>query len=259
MSAQALARVQRVGAPIGRDGLKLVQYLADEHGDRVCALAWLEGSRVRLASPAFRAESVSVDPTLFLRILPNAVERLVAFQASMEWLDMVAPAAAGLEDLQSTCEQFPEHRLRCIDYDAADPRLLELAFLIESRGLAGSMPEVVVRHALLLMLRVIVDELDPYIRARLRPTPHCGNDLALLELKPDRIVMVTFCATRDDVLRQGVTAHERIPREPSHWTRSLLVMPYLDIHPPLFVTTRVTIANLSREVVTAALLHLARG
>jgi hypothetical protein len=196
---------------------------------------------------------------LFPRILPNAADRLVAFRTSMEWLAMVAPAAASLDDLQRTFERFPEHRLRCIDYDEADPRLLELACLIDSWPLAGPMPELVLRHALLLMLGVTVDELAPRIKTRLRPTPHCGNDLALLELEPDRIVMVTLSATRDDVLRQGLTAHERIPREPSSWTRTLLVMPDLDICQPIFVTTRVTVANLSREVITAALLHVARA
>ena len=259
MSAQPRAQQRHAGVPIGCDGSKLIQYLADENGERICALAWLEGSRVRLASPAFRAEFASVDPTIYLRILPNAVDRLVAFRTSMGWLDMIAPAAASLDELQRTCEQFPEHRLRCVDYDETDQRLLQLVCLIDSSGLAASMPNVVVRQALLLMLGVIVDELDLYIKTRLRPTPHCGNDLALLELKPDRIVMVTFGATGDDVLRQGLTAHARIPREPSSWTRSLLVMPDLDIHQPIFVTTRVTVANLSREAITAALLHLARS
>lgn len=257
VNSQRIARDQIAGAAVSNcDELKLIQYLADEHGEKICALAWLEGTGVRLASPALRTGFAGVNPVIFLWMFPDAPDGIEDFRTSMAWLDTVAPAATSLDSLRRTFEQFPEQRFRCLDYDGSDRRLLELLRLVKSAGSAGSMPELFLRHALLLLLGITVQEC---VAARLRPTPHCGSDVALLEFGLGRTAMVTLSMTSADVLRQGLTAHERIHSRPGGWSRTLLILPDLDLQEPVLVTTRVTVANLSREVIASALMHIARS
>src|ERR1019366_9056267 len=108
---------------------------------RTCALVWLEDSEVRLVSHSLRRNFAGVDPMACLHQFPEATEQFEAFQISMTCLETASSAVASTEDMQRICHQHPEWRLCCVDYDASDAHLRELAELFEFVELARAMPE----------------------------------------------------------------------------------------------------------------------
>lgn len=237
---------------------KLVQFAASGREAGICGLVWLDRGRIRLASPTLRWDLGRPDAQVFLRLFPGSMEHFGAFGSSMTWLGLVAPAAADLDSLQRTCAQHPEQRLRCVDCDDADERLLDLFESFVSCGLAAVMPGFLIRIGLTMTLESIVRGQLPASAARLRPTPHEDEDVALLELGADRQAVVTLNPQDVDALAIGLAAHDRMHLRNDSWSRCLLVMPRLELREPLVITSRVTAADLSREVLAAAITNLAQ-
>lgn len=241
--------------------LKLVQYLPAGGEPHVCAAIWREGDHVHLTSPLLRRRQGVRDPRSYVRQFPDGIGSIDAFEDTMGWLDAACYAASDPREIDAACRQHPEWQLRCIRYDGGDATLLGLAGLIRATENVGPLPAPILRECLLELIRQILGS-DPSLHlAQIETTFQDGDDIATLEIGPERAVLVTLLpdVTATDTVRQGLLAHQRMTDQFKGWVQCLLVAPNLQIERPTLLTARVAITDMEADHLRSALLQLATG
>lgn len=244
--------------PMPKRHLKVVQYLPPEGEPQTCAAIWSEGGYVHLASPLARIRRGVLDPQPYVRMFPDAVGSIEAFEETMTWLDAACYAATDPVQVEAACRQHPEWRLQCIGYDGSDATLLGMGALIRAAEKVNAMPEPVMRDCLLELIKQILKNEPELVGAQIESTFPDGNDVATLDLGLDTEVLVTLHAgiVSTDMIREGLLAHHRMSDQSGGWAQCLLVLPEIELDHPVFMTSRVVITNLNPDNVRAALVHM---
>lgn len=238
--------------------LKVVQYLPLNGEPTACAAIWSEGGYVHLASPLARTRRGVLDPQPYVRMFPDALALIDAFEETMTWLDAACYAATDPRQVEAACRQHPEWRLQCVRYDGSDATLLGMGGLIRAAEKVVPMSEPVMRNCLLELIKQILKSEPELAGAQINSTFPNGTDVATLELGLDSVVLVTLLAdlVSTDMIRQGLLAHHRMSDAHKGWAQCLLVLPELEMDQPVFMTSRVVVTNLNPGNVRAALVHM---
>lgn len=130
--------------------MELVYYIPPGAEPQVCAAFWQMGDHVHLASPWLPPRCGARKPQSDAGQFPDALASIKAFEDSMTWLDAACYAAADSSEVEAACQQHPEWRLQCIQYDGRDASLRGLSGLIRASETANPFPGWVLREFLLL-------------------------------------------------------------------------------------------------------------
>lgn len=241
--------------------LKLVKYRPPGGSAQVCAAIWSEGGHVHLSSPLLRSRHGVLDPQPYARQFPEAFASIDAFEETMSWFDAACFAATDPREVERSCEQHPEWRLRCERYDGGNQVLLALGRLIRAAEAADPLPEPLLRDCALEMIRRVLKAEPQLAGAQLESTLHDGDEVAVLELGVESRILVLLVRNvpSTDIVRQGLLAHRRMAGQAHRCSRCLLVSADLPIAKPMFLSPRVAIVSLDPDQLRTALLHMAGG
>jgi hypothetical protein len=199
-----------------------------------------------------------LDPQPYVRLFPNAVASLEAFEETMTWLDATCYAATDPRQVQAACQQHPEWRLQCVRYDGSDATLLGMGGLVRAAETVKSLPESIMRDCLLELIRQIFKNEPKLVGAQIESPFADGNDVVTLDLGLNSVVLVTLHTgiASTDMISQGLAAHHRMSDRDEGWAQCLLVLPEFEVDHPVFLTSRVVVTDLTLDNVRAALVHM---
>lgn len=260
MPQSLVAKPLNTTAPARTRHMKMVQYLPPNGAPSACAAIWGQDGYVHLTSPLAHTHGGVVDPWPYVRMFPEVVASIDAFEETMTWLDAACYAATDPRQVEAACRENPEWRLQCVRYDGSDTTLLGLGRLIRAAVGLKSIPQAVMREHLLGLIQQILKSEPGLSGAHISSTVTDGNAVATLDLGFDNTVRVSL---RTDILSaeqlSDINAEQyRTSEVKQDGVHNLLVLAQLEMAHPVVMASQLVVTDLNPANVRAALVRMRR-